>query len=323
MSVRTLASTSRALLCSPFLPAASSNVCSDHRIPSVEFPSQVAFPVLSFVNSPRCNGFSSLRRRETHSALSATLTSATLLPPSSSSASATTSASATVCSLNSCLRTYSVASSATLCKNTVRVCFIGAPGGGKGTQASWAVRDFALDHISSGDLLRAEVNSKTEIGQQVNHLLTSGELVPDDLMMQVLRKHFLEQDGKSWMLDGYPRTLVQGQALTQLLDQIRQPLHAVLHIDVPESVIVDRVKDRLVHPASGRIYNRQFNPPKKEGVDDLTGEPLIQRKDDQPETVRRRLATYREQTMPLLRYYQEQGILYHIHSPTSPEGYQI
>jgi len=183
---------------------------------------------------------------------------------------------------------------------------VGAPGSGKGTISNWIVRDFGLSHVSSGDLLRKHVREGTDVGKLAKQYIDKGGLVPDEVMVKLISTELkgLEKANLSWLLDGFPRTRAQATAL-----QSQTPVNVVIHLDVPFETIIGRVKDRWLHPGSGRIYNTEFNPPKVPGKDDVTGEDLIQREDDKPENVLRRLEVFSAETKPVLDFYREQGVL--------------
>merc|ERR1712037_968140 len=189
--------------------------------------------------------------------------------------------------------------------NGDRICamIVGAPGSGKGTISNWIVRDFKMQHVSSGDLLRAHIKDGTPLGKEAKSFIDKGDLVPDATMVGLISGELKAMSSVNWLLDGFPRTLAQAQAL-----QSETPVNVVIHLDVPFQTIIDRVKDRLVHPGSGRIYNLVFNPPKVEGKDDETGEPLIQREDDKPESVLNRLEIFSSTTKPVLEFYSSMGI---------------
>jgi adenylate kinase len=184
----------------------------------------------------------------------------------------------------------------------LRLMLLGAPGAGKGTQAAFIKEAFHIPQISTGDMLRAAVKAGTPLGLEAKGLMEAGQLVPDALILGLIRERLAESDCKAgYLLDGFPRTLPQAQAMRDLSID----LDVILEIDVPDSLIIERVTGRRVHPASGRSYHVQFNPPQQEGLDDITGEPLVQRPDDTEETTRKRLEVYRQQTRPLIDYYQE------------------
>jgi adenylate kinase len=207
--------------------------------------------------------------------------------------------------------------------SALRLIIIGPPGGGKGTQAERIERDYGLSQISTGQLLRAERDKKTPLGLVIEEKLTKGELVADDLMLDLVNNAVASHTNpKGWLLDGFPRTTAQARMLKTLLDQIAKPITGVLYINVDKNVIADRLKDRYIHPGSGRTYNLQYNPPKVAGKDDVTGEPLVQREDDKPETVLSRLTVYEEKTRPVLDYYAQTGLLHTIDSPNSDVGYE-
>ncbi|KAF2364287.1 Adenylate kinase 3/4 mitochondrial [Trinorchestia longiramus] len=191
---------------------------------------------------------------------------------------------------------------------------IGAPGSGKGTISSRIVRDFGLKHLSVGDLLRNQVMKKTELGVKAQEYMSSGSLVPDNIVVGLVSGELKLLSGveTGWLLDGFPRTKPQAEAL-----QLEHQLDTVVSLEVPHDVIIDRIKGRWVHIPSGRVYNTDFNPPKKPGIDDVTGEQLSQRQDDQPEAVQQRLQTYDKNTEPLIQYYKKLGILKQFHGTES------
>ena len=183
----------------------------------------------------------------------------------------------------------------------MRLILLGAPGAGKGTQAAYICKRFGIPQISTGDMLRAAVKAGTPLGLQAKKVMDSGALVSDDIILGLVKERIAQPDcAAGFLFDGFPRTIVQADALKAA----GVKLDYVLEIDVPDSAIVERMSGRRVHVASGRTYHDRFNPPKTAGVDDVTGEPLIQRVDDQEETVKKRLAVYAQQTRPLVEYYQ-------------------
>lgn len=187
--------------------------------------------------------------------------------------------------------------------NKANTLIIGAPGSGKGTISNWIVRDFGLLHVSSGDLLRAQMRDGTELGLAAKSFIDKGNLVPDNVMVGLISSELKKLGEKPWLLDGFPRTVAQAEAL-----QEETPVNVVVNLCVPFETIIERVKDRWIHPASGRVYNLVFNPPKVGGHDDETGEPLVQRDDDKPESVRNRLEVFQNVTEPVLEYYRKMGI---------------
>ncbi|XP_059401598.1 GTP:AMP phosphotransferase AK3, mitochondrial-like [Carassius carassius] len=185
-----------------------------------------------------------------------------------------------------------------------RAVITGAPGSGKGTMSSRIVQSFGLKHLSSGDMLRAIVEAKTDLGVLMKSCIDQGQLVPDDVISRLVLSSLRDLEQSSWLLDGFPRTVAQAEALDSMYD-----VDSVINLDVPFQTIQERLTSRWVHLPSGRVYNIGFNPPKKPGLDDVTGEPLVQRDDDGPITVSRRLKDYERQTQPVLEYYRSKGVL--------------
>ena len=182
----------------------------------------------------------------------------------------------------------------------MRLILLGAPGAGKGTQAAFICRQFSIPQISTGDMLRAAVKAGTPLGRQAEAVMASGALVSDDLIINLVKERLALPDcANGFLFDGFPRTLPQAEALKQAGVRI----DCVLEIDVPFQAIVERMSGRRAHPGSGRTYHIKFNPPKVDGKDDVTGEPLVQRDDDKEETVLKRLEVYSAQTRPLVDYY--------------------
>jgi adenylate kinase len=186
----------------------------------------------------------------------------------------------------------------------MKIILLGAPGAGKGTQAQFLTKEFNIPQISTGDMLRAAIKNGTELGKLAKQFMDEGKLVTDDIIIGLVKERIAEDDCKNgFLLDGFPRTIAQADALKDAGVEI----DAVIEIDVPDSVIVERMSGRRVHPASGRTYHVVFNPPKVEGKDDETGEDLIQREDDKEEVVLDRLKVYHEQTEPLVSYYTNEA----------------
>jgi adenylate kinase len=184
----------------------------------------------------------------------------------------------------------------------MRLILLGPPGAGKGTQAAFIREKYGIPQISTGDMLRAAVKAGTPLGLAAKKVMDAGQLVSDDIIAGLVKDRLKQPDCVSgYLFDGFPRTIPQAEALKAE----GVPLDYVLEIDVPDDEIVLRMSGRRVHPASGRTYHVKFNPPRREGRDDATGEPLVQRDDDREETVRKRLEVYRAQTRPLIRYYGE------------------
>ena len=182
----------------------------------------------------------------------------------------------------------------------MRLILLGPPGAGKGTQATQICKKFGIPQISTGDMLRAAVKAGTPLGMEAKKVMDAGGLVSDDIIIGLVKERITQPDcANGFLFDGFPRTLPQADAMKAA----GVNLDAVLEIDVPDSAIVERMSGRRSHVASGRTYHVKFNPPKVEGVDDVTGEPLIQRDDDKEETVAKRLSVYQAQTRPLVGYY--------------------
>ncbi|MDD2865627.1 MAG: adenylate kinase [Methylococcales bacterium] len=182
----------------------------------------------------------------------------------------------------------------------MHIILLGSPGSGKGTQAQFITEKYAIPQISTGDMLRAAVRAGTPLGIEAKKVMDAGQLVSDDIILGLIKERITQDDCKNgFLLDGFPRTIVQAEGLKNM----GVTIDTVIEIDVPDENIVTRMAGRRVHLASGRSYHTQFNPPKNEGLDNETGEALIQRDDDKEETVRKRLAVYHEQTKPLVDYY--------------------
>ena len=182
----------------------------------------------------------------------------------------------------------------------MRLILLGPPGAGKGTQANFIRQKYAIPQISTGDMLRAAVKAGTPLGVAAKKVMDSGSLVSDDIIIGLVNERLKEPDCKNgYLFDGFPRTIPQAEAMKKA----GVALDYVLEIDVPDEEIIERMSGRRVHLASGRTYHVKFNPPKAEGKDDATGEPLVQRDDDREATVRNRLDVYRKQTSPLVGYY--------------------
>jgi adenylate kinase len=191
----------------------------------------------------------------------------------------------------------------------MRIILLGAPGAGKGTQASSLCAQYGIPQISTGDMLRAAVAAGTELGQQAKVIMDAGGLVSDEIIIGLVKDRIEQPDCSAGCLfDGFPRTIPQAKAMVDADISIDH----VIEIDVEDEEIVGRLSGRRVHPGSGRVYHVQHNPPASDGVDDISGEPLIQRDDDREETVRKRLAVYHEQTQPLVDFYKTlDGPVYH------------
>jgi adenylate kinase len=184
----------------------------------------------------------------------------------------------------------------------MKVILLGAPGAGKGTQAHKIVRDFNIPQISTGDMLRTAVKENNPLGIAAKRIMEQGSLVSDELIIELVKDRIKKSDcANGFLLDGFPRTIAQAQAVASLGIDIDY----VIEIDVPDEEIVKRLSGRRVHARSGRVYHTVYNPPNTPGCDDITGEPLVQRDDDVEETIRKRLAVYHEQTRPLIDFYKQ------------------
>jgi len=182
----------------------------------------------------------------------------------------------------------------------MRFILLGPPGAGKGTQASFITEKYGVPQISTGDMLRAAIKAGTELGVKAKKLMDAGQLVSDDVILDLVKHRIAEPDcSGGFLFDGFPRTLAQAESMKDAGLRIDY----VIEIAVPDEEIIQRMSGRRVHPASGRTYHVKFNPPKIADKDDLTGEPLILRQDDQPQTVKERLRVYHDQTQPLIEYY--------------------
>ncbi|KAL1876862.1 hypothetical protein VTK73DRAFT_9092 [Phialemonium thermophilum] len=194
--------------------------------------------------------------------------------------------------------------------DTVRMILIGPPGAGKGTQAPKLKEKFHCCHLATGDMLRSQVAKKTPLGREAKKIMDQGGLVSDDIMIGMIKEE-LENNQEckgGFILDGFPRTVPQAEGLDAMLQERNQKLQHAIELQIDDALLVARITGRLVHPASGRSYHATFNPPKKPMTDDVTGEPLIQRSDDNPEALKKRLATYHQQTAPVVDYYKKTGI---------------
>lgn len=184
----------------------------------------------------------------------------------------------------------------------MRLILLGPPGAGKGTQANYITQEFNIPQISTGDMLRAAIKEQTPLGLAAKEVIDRGDLVSDDIIIGLVQERLKDDDCKNgYLFDGFPRTIPQADALKES----GVALDYIIEIDVPAEDIIERMSGRRVHPESGRTYHTKFNPPKTEGVDDVTGEPLVQRDDDKEETVRNRLEVYQNQTRPLVDYYSK------------------
>jgi len=196
---------------------------------------------------------------------------------------------------------------------------LGPPGAGKGTQAERLTDDFNLPYIATGNILRKAVADETELGKQAKSFMDEGKLVPDEVITGVILEALENADARDgFILDGFPRTVPQAEALSEGMKANGRELTAVILVDVPDEEVVKRMSGRRVSVKTGRVYHVEFDPPKHEGRCDVDGSRLVQRDDDKPETVAKRLAVYHEQTEPLIGYYEDQGLLRRFDGTRSP-----
>tara|TARA_B110000196_G_C21007315_1_gene596042 strand:+ start:153 stop:797 length:645 start_codon:yes stop_codon:yes gene_type:complete len=199
----------------------------------------------------------------------------------------------------------------------MNILLLGPPGGGKGTQAKFLIEKLNIPQISTGDMLRAHVNNRTDLGVEAQSYMNSGSLVPDEVILGMMEVRLNKLDCKNgYILDGFPRTIPQAKGLDSLLKELNQSLDFVIVIEVNDDIIVNRMGGRRVHEASGRVYHIKFNPPKVENMDDETGEELLIRPDDEESTVRKRLEVYHTETSPLINFYQLQELVYKVNGQT-------
>ncbi|KND02546.1 adenylate kinase 1 [Spizellomyces punctatus DAOM BR117] len=205
-------------------------------------------------------------------------------------------------------------------KKDLRMVIMGPPGAGKGTQAPRIKEEFCICHLATGDMLRAAVRAGTQIGKEAKKVMDAGGLVSDEIMVNLIRENLdtNPECKKGFILDGFPRTVVQAEKLDEMLEARSKPLQAAVELQIDDSLLVSRITGRLIHPASGRSYHLKFNPPKVPGKDDITGEPLIQRSDDNAATLVKRLESYHQQTQPVADYYKRKGIWYGVDAAQSP-----
>ncbi|KAL4996158.1 adenylate kinase [Aspergillus recurvatus] len=192
----------------------------------------------------------------------------------------------------------------------MRIILMGPPGAGKGTQAPKIKEKYCVCHLATGDMLRSQVAKKTDLGREAKKIMDQGGLVSDEIMVNMIKSE-LENNAEcknGFILDGFPRTVAQAERLDEMLVARNQKLQHAIELKIDDSLLVARITGRLVHPASGRSYHKIFNPPKEAMKDDITGEPLVQRSDDNAEALKKRLVTYHAQTAPVCDYYKKTGI---------------
>ena len=202
----------------------------------------------------------------------------------------------------------------------LQVIFIGPPGSGKGTQGTFLHEEYGVCHLATGDMLRAAVKAGTDVGKQAKAVMERGELVSDDIMINLIKENIGSDNCKGgFILDGFPRTLPQAEKLDEMLTARNSSIDQALEFKVEDSLLVRRITGRWIHQPSGRSYHTEFAPPKVPGKDDVTGEDLIQRADDNEETLKKRLVAYHSQTAPVLEYYKKQDKLTTLPAHLSPD----
>lgn len=195
----------------------------------------------------------------------------------------------------------------------MNIILMGLPGAGKGTQASEIVKKFPIPHISTGDMFRKAIKDETDLGKEAKSYMDRGELVPDEVTVGIVKERISEDDAKKgFLLDGFPRTIEQAEVLNNIMSELDRNIDAVINIEVPEEELMNRLTGRRICEKCGTTYHLVFNPPKVDGVCDIDGGKLYQRKDDNPETVSNRLSVNVKQSKPILEYYDEKGVLKNI-----------
>ena len=201
----------------------------------------------------------------------------------------------------------------------MKIVMLGAPGAGKGTQAVNIAKEYGIPHISTGDIFRANIKNQTELGMKAKEFMDKGALVPDEITIGMLLDRIAESDCKNgFVLDGFPRTIPQAESLKAALQLQDAKIDYAVDIEVPDEVITTRVTGRRACPKCGGTYHTVFNPPKKEGICDNCGSELVQRADENPETVIERLKTYHEMTQPLIDFYEKEGVLHSVDGTKAP-----
>jgi adenylate kinase len=203
----------------------------------------------------------------------------------------------------------------------LRMVLIGPPGAGKGTQAPNLKEKYCACHLATGDMLRSQVSKGTELGKEAKKIMDAGGLVSDEIMVGMIQSELKNNPEckNGFILDGFPRTIPQAEKLDSMLIDMQKPLQKAIELKIDDELLVARITGRLVHPSSGRSYHKLFNPPKKDMTDDITGEPLVQRSDDNVDALKKRLSTYHQQTEPIVDYYKKTGIWSGVDASQSPK----
>jgi len=202
----------------------------------------------------------------------------------------------------------------------LRTILIGPPGAGKGTQAPKIKEEFCVCHLATGDMLREQVSAKTPLGVEAKKIMDAGGLVSDEIMVGIIRDQLANNKSckNGFVLDGFPRTVPQAEKLDAMLTDRKEKLDSVVELVIPDQLLISRITGRLIHPGSGRSYHKEFHPPKKPMTDDITGEPLIQRSDDNVEALRKRLTVFHSQTGPVVDYYKKKNLWQPIDAAQAP-----
>ncbi|KAG0268899.1 adenylate kinase [Actinomortierella ambigua] len=203
----------------------------------------------------------------------------------------------------------------------LRMILVGPPGAGKGTQAPKIKEKYCVCHLATGDMLRAAIAAKTPVGMEAKKVMDAGGLVSDEIVVKMIKDN-LENNSEcknGFILDGFPRTVVQAEKLDSMLKEKKQPLQTVIELKIDDNLLVSRITGRLIHVPSGRSYHTEFAPPKTAGKDDITGEPLTHRSDDNAEALKKRLEAYHKQTEPVVEYYKKQGIWSQVDAAQEPK----
>lgn len=206
--------------------------------------------------------------------------------------------------------------------DSIRMVLIGPPGAGKGTQAPNLVNKFGAAHLATGDMLRSQIAKGTQLGLEAKKIMDNGGLVSDDIMVNMIKDELTNNPAckNGFILDGFPRTIPQAEKLDQMLTERGTPLEAAVELKVDDDLLVARITGRLIHQASGRSYHKLFNPPKVDMKDDVTGEPLVQRSDDNEESLKKRLSAYHNQTEPIVDFYKQSNIWHGIDAAQAPNS---